>query len=134
MKNKSVATVAILVLGTWMIACAGNTAVPAGSSQPSSASASTTGPDKGQSAANEIKIDNFSFSPAILTVPAGTTVKWTNHDDIPHNIVSSEQKFKSKPLDTDDSFSFTFSTPGTYQYFCGLHPKMVGKVIVEAAK
>jgi plastocyanin len=132
MKNKSVATIAILVLGTWMIACAGPTAVPAVSS--SAAATSTTGPDKGQSTATEIKIDNFSFSPATHTVAAGTTVTWVNHDDIPHNIVSSEQKFKSKPLDTDDKFSFTFSTPGTYQYFCGLHPKMVGKVIVEAAK
>jgi plastocyanin len=81
-----------------------------------------------------IKIDNFSFSPATLTVPVGAKVTWTNHDDIPHNIVSSEQKFKSKPLDTDDSYSFTFSAPGTYQYFCGLHPKMVGKIIVEAPK
>jgi amicyanin len=81
-----------------------------------------------------VKIDNFSFSPPTLTVPVGAKVTWTNHDDIPHNIVSSEQKFKSKPLDTDDSYSFTFSGPGTYQYFCGLHPKMVGKIIVEAAK
>jgi amicyanin len=82
----------------------------------------------------EIKIDNFSFTPAVLTVPAGTKVTWTNRDDIPHNIVSSEQKFKSKPLDTDDAYSFTFTEPGTHQYFCGLHPKMVGKVVVEPRK
>ena len=85
-------------------------------------------------APTEIKIDNFSFTPPTLTVQAGTKVTWTNRDDIPHNIVSSEQKFKSKPLDTDDSYSFTFDEPGTYQYFCGLHPKMVGKVVVEAKK
>jgi amicyanin len=85
-------------------------------------------------APTEIKIDNFSFTPPTLTVQAGTKVIWTNRDDIPHNIVSSEQKFKSKPLDTDDSYSFTFDEPGTYQYFCGLHPKMVGKVVVEAKK
>ena len=91
--------------------------------------AAETGP-----APAEIKIDNFSFTPPTLTVQAGTKVTWTNRDDIPHNIVSSEQKFKSKPLDTDDAYSFTFNEPGTYQYFCGLHPKMVGKVVVEAKK
>lgn len=94
---------------------------------------STAEPDS-QSATYKVTIDNFSFSPQTLTVPVGATVKWTNHDDIPHNIVSSDQKFRSKPLDTNDSFSFTFDQAGTYQYFCGLHPKMVGKVIVEAKK
>jgi plastocyanin len=81
-----------------------------------------------------VKIDNFSFSPATLTVPAGTKVTWTNHDDMAHNVVSSEQKFKSKVLDTDDSFSTTFTETGTYQYFCGLHTNMVGKIIVESKK
>ena len=85
-------------------------------------------------AAAEIKIDNFRFTPRMLTVQAGTKVTWTNRDDIPHNIVSSEHKFKSKPLDTDDAYSFPFTEAGTYQYFCGLHPKMVGKVVVEAKK
>lgn len=93
------------------------------------AAAAETGP-----APAEIKIDNFSFTPPMLTVQAGTKVTWTNRDDIPHNIVSSEQKFKSKPLDTDDNYSFTFTEPGMYQYFCGLHPKMVGKVVVETKK
>jgi plastocyanin len=79
-----------------------------------------------------VTIDNFSFSPATLTVSAGTTVTWTNHDDIPHNIAERDQKFKSKALDTDESFSYTFADPGTYEYFCGLHPKMIGKIIVEA--
>src|SRR3954469_25463751 len=81
-----------------------------------------------QASAYVVKIDNFSFAPATLTVPVGAKVTWTNHDDIPHNIVSSEQKFKSKPLDTDGSYTTTFDAPGTYQYFCGLHPKMVGKI------
>jgi amicyanin len=90
--------------------------------------------DGKQTSAYAVKIDNFSFSPATLTVPTGARVTWTNHDDMPHNVVSSEQKFKSKLLDTDDSFSMTFTEPGTYQYFCGLHPKMVGKIVVEAAK
>ena len=81
----------------------------------------------------EVKIDNFSFSPAELTVAAGTTVKWTNRDDIPHTVVSSEDTkvFKSKVLDTDEKFSFTFSKPGTYPYFCSIHPKMTGKVAVN---
>ena len=79
----------------------------------------------------EVKIDNFSFGPGTLTVPVGTTVTWTNRDDIPHTVVSTEGVFKSKVLDTDEKFSFTFSKPGTYPYFCSIHPKMTGKVIVE---
>jgi len=81
-----------------------------------------------------VTIDNFNFAPTTLTVAAGTTVTWANHDDMPHTIVERNQKFKSKALDTDDKFSFTFAEPGTYEYFCGLHPKMVGKVVVEAKK
>jgi len=86
-----------------------------------------------KSVASEVKIDNFSFSPTALTVPAGTTVTWTNRDDIPHTVVSTEDPrvFKSKVLDTDEKFSFTFSKPGTYPYFCSIHPKMTGKVIVQ---
>jgi len=79
----------------------------------------------------EVKIDNFSFGPGTLTVPVGTSVTWTNRDDIPHTVVSTEGVFKSKVLDTDEKFSFTFSKPGTYPYFCSIHPKMTGKVIVE---
>jgi len=81
--------------------------------------------------APEVKIDNFSFTPATITVPVGTTVRWTNRDDIPHNVVSNDKSFKSKPLDTDESFSFTFSKAGTYDYFCSIHPKMTGKVVVQ---
>ncbi len=81
-----------------------------------------------------VSIDNFTFTPASLTVKAGTTVTWTNKDDIPHGIASSNNVFKkSKALDTDDSYSFTFITPGTYQYFCYIHPHMVGTIVVEAA-
>jgi plastocyanin len=81
----------------------------------------------------EVKVDNFSFGPATVTVPVGTAVTWTNHDDIPHTIVSTDdpKAFKSKVLDTDEKFSFAFSKPGTYQYFCSIHPKMTGKVIVQ---
>jgi plastocyanin len=79
----------------------------------------------------EVKIDNFSFGPAALTVAVGTTVTWTNRDDIPHTVVSDDKVFKSKVLDTDEKFSFTFIKPGTYPYFCSVHPKMTGKVIVQ---
>ena len=81
----------------------------------------------------EVKIDNFSFGPATLTVPTGTTVTWTNRDDIPHTVTSSDDPrlFKSKVLDTDEKFSFTFTMAGTYPYFCTIHPKMTAKVIVE---
>ena len=81
--------------------------------------------------ANEITIDNFTFTPPELTVAVGTTVKWVNHDDIPHLVVDKNRAFRSKALDTDDSFSYTFTSAGTFDYFCGLHPHMVGKVIVK---
>ena len=81
--------------------------------------------------ANEITIDNFTFTPKELTVPVGTTVKWLNHDDIPHTIVEKKTTFRSKALDTDDSYSFTFTSAGAFDYFCGLHPHMVGQVIVK---
>jgi amicyanin len=81
--------------------------------------------------ANVVTIDNFSFTAPELTVAVGTTVKWVNHDDIPHNVVASNKAFRSKPLDTDDAYSFTFASAGSYDYFCGLHPKMQGKIIVK---
>lgn len=79
----------------------------------------------------EVKIDNFSFGPAQLTVKVGTTVTWTNRDDIPHTVVSTDKVFKSKVLDTDEKFSFTFSTAGTFPYFCSIHPKMTGTIVVQ---
>jgi amicyanin len=120
MKNRSFANVlvflsALMILGT--ASCRSQSTVAAKAA-----------------AGYEIKIDNFSFTPPTLTVPIGTKVTWVNRDDIPHTIVSSDQKFKSKALDTDEAYSFTFTEPGTYQYFCSLHPKMVGKVVVEAPK
>ena len=83
---------------------------------------------------SSVTIDNFSFSPTPITVPVGTTLTWTNHDDVPHTVVADDQQFKSKALDTDEKFSHTFTKPGTYSYFCSIHPKMVAKVIVEEAK
>ena len=79
----------------------------------------------------DVKIDNFSFGPGTLTVSVGTTVTWTNRDDIPHTVVSTDGVFKSKVMDTDEKFSYTFSKPGTFPYFCSVHPKMTGKVVVQ---
>ena len=79
----------------------------------------------------EVKIDNFTFGPVELAVRVGTTITWTNRDDIPHTVVSTDKVFKSKVLDTDEKFSFTFSTPGTFPYFCSIHPKMTGTVVVQ---
>ena len=84
-----------------------------------------------QPAATAVKIDNFSFGPAELTVTVGTTVTWTNGDDIPHTVVSTDKVFKSRVLDTGEKFSFTFGTAGTFPYFCSIHPKMTGKVVVR---
>jgi plastocyanin len=79
----------------------------------------------------EIKIDNFSFGPQNITVGVGTTVTWTNRDDIPHTVVSTDGVFKSKVRDTDEKFSYTFTKAGTYPYFCSVHPKMTGQVVVQ---
>jgi plastocyanin len=84
-----------------------------------------------QATTTEVKIDNFSFGPATLTVAPGTTVTWVNHDDIPHTVVSTDSVFKSKVLDTDEKFSFTFTKAGNYPYFCSIHPKMTATVVVK---
>jgi plastocyanin len=84
------------------------------------------------SAANvEVKIDNFSFGPQTVTVPVGATVTWINRDDIPHTVVSTDGLFNSKVRDTDEKFSYTFAKAGTYPYYCSVHPKMTGKVVVQ---
>ena len=80
--------------------------------------------------AKQVVVDNFSFAPVMATVATGSTVTWTNRDDVPHNVVSTNQKFKSPVLDTDETFSHTFDSPGTYKYFCSIHPKMTGQVVV----
>jgi plastocyanin len=81
--------------------------------------------------AQQVVVDNFSFAPGAITVPVGTTVTWTNHDDIPHNVVNPERKFKSPVLDTDEQFSHTFDVAGTYKYYCSIHPRMTGEVVVR---
>jgi plastocyanin len=81
--------------------------------------------------ATEVTIDNFTFRPQMLTVAVGTTVTWTNRDDIPHTVVSDDAVFKSKARDTDEKFSYTFDKAGTYPYHCSIHPKMTGQVVVH---
>ena len=92
--------------------------------------AAVTAEDMGTNA-NEVKIDNFCFTPPALTVPVGTTVTWINKDDIPHTVASTDHLFTSRALDTDQKFSFTFTTPGTNSYFCSMHPRMTGQIIVK---
>jgi plastocyanin len=77
-----------------------------------------------------VKIDNFAFEPASLTVAKGTTVEWTNGDDVPHTVVEKKTRFKSKALDTDDRYRHTFNEPGNFSYFCSIHPHMVGEIHV----
>jgi amicyanin len=90
-------------------------------------------PVSAQDAPGAVGIDNFTFNPQKMTVKAGTSVTWTNKDDIPHAIAAVSKQFKSKALDTGDAYSFAFTTPGTYEYFCSLHPHMTGTIVVEAA-
>lgn len=115
-KNVWIAGVAVPVMIA-MILLAGSVSVAA-NAEPSAAAAS-------------VKIDNFVFGPQTLTVPLGTTVTWTNSDDIPHTSVSTEGVFKSKVLDTDEKFSYTFTKAGTYPYYCTIHPKMTGQIVVQ---
>ena len=94
-------------------------------------SPSITASEQPPAANAEVKIDNFSFGPQTVTVPVGATVTWINRDDIPHTVVSTDGVFKSKVRDTDEKFAYTFAKAGTYPYFCSVHPKMTGKVVVQ---
>lgn len=107
-------------------------ALGASCSKPASGSAAPPMASAPVGAGLRVTIDNFSFNPPVLTVPAGSTVTWTNRDDVPHSATSSEQprRFDSGPLDTDQSFSFEFDEPGTYPYFCTVHSHMTGQIVV----
>lgn len=91
-----------------------------------------TGTSAAPAAAASVQIGNFTFKQQVLTVKPGTTVTWTNGDDIPHTVVSKDGVFKSKVLDTGDKFSFTFAKVGQFGYFCSLHPHMTGTIVVKA--
>ena len=79
----------------------------------------------------EVRVDNFTFAPETLTVSVNSTVTWVNKDDVPHTIASNDGVFKSKALDTDDKYSYTFTKAGTYAYYCSVHPRMVGTIVVQ---
>jgi plastocyanin len=79
----------------------------------------------------EVKVDNFTFNPKAITVPVNSMVSWVNKDDIPHVVAGTDGSFKSKAMDTDQKYSYTFTKAGTYPYYCPIHPKMVGKIIVH---
>ena len=81
--------------------------------------------------ADEVVIQNFAFQPSTLTVKAGTKVTWVNRDDEPHTATDTDKRFGSKALDTGDRFSMEFTHAGTYNYYCALHPKMTGQIIVK---
>ncbi len=99
---------------------------------PSVAPAATSVPNSpGTANGSQVVIDNFTFGPQTLTVKAGTTVTWVNHDDTAHTVTSVDKVFGSNALDTGDRFSYEFKTPGTYKYFCTIHPQMTGKVVVQ---
>ena len=115
-KNVWVASLAVVVIIAIVLLLAGSPSVTANDQS---------------SAAAAVTIDNFSFGPQTLTVSVGATVTWTNHDDIPHTVVSTDGVFKSKVRDTDEKFSYTFTKAGTYPYFCSVHPKMTGKIVVQ---
>jgi plastocyanin len=112
-----IASLALLVMIAMLLMFAGPRSVAA-NDQPSAATAA-------------VKIDNFVFGPQTITVPVGATVTWTNSDDIPHTAVSTDGVFKSKVMDTDEKFTYTFTKAGTYPYYCTIHPKMTGKVVVQ---
>lgn len=90
------------------------------------ASAVATDPNSPQ-----VGIDNFNFEPKSLTVPVGAIVTWTNRDDVPHTVTSRDKKFSSQALDTDERFTSTFTAPGTYAYFCAIHPIMTAEIVVK---
>jgi len=115
-RGLSIAAVGVLVgFSIWAVAMAGSAPLHA----------------QDKPSANVVSIDNFMFGPMEMTVPVGTSVTWVNKDDVPHTVVSVDHQFKSQALDTDEKFSFTFSKAGTYEYFCSVHPKMVGKIFVK---
>jgi len=116
-KNVWVASLATPVVIAMLLLLVGSVSVRA-NDQPPAANAA-------------VKIDNFVFGPQTITVPVGVTVTWTNSDDIPHTAVSTDGVFKSKVMDTDEKFSYTFTKAGTYSYYCSIHPKMTGQVVVR---
>jgi plastocyanin len=119
-----IAMVSVITLSGTLASSASEAGASSGMAKIASTGAST-------GSATEVKIDNFAFSPGEVTVKAGTQVSWINHDDVPHTVDSTQGKFKSAALDTDDKFQFLFTEPGEYPFYCRMHPRMTGKIIVQ---
>jgi plastocyanin len=139
-RSRSILTGLLLVSGVLLVSCAPPTAAaPAGAAYPTPVppTALATIPPPKTAAPTDanggpsVTIENFIFVSAAVTVPAGTTVVWTNADDIEHTVTASDNGFSSQPIEPDGQFSHTFNTPGTYTYFCAIHPFMTGKVVVQ---
>jgi plastocyanin len=136
LRKKSALPLAMSLLAVVAAGCGG---VGSGTEGPRGemAHAGSDKPGEPQSAEvmKQIVIDNFTFDPPMLTIPVGTKVTWVNHDDVPHTATSTAKpkRFESGTLDTDEKFSHVFTAPGTYEYFCAVHPKMTGRIIVKRA-
>ncbi|MFV8242109.1 cupredoxin domain-containing protein [Mycolicibacterium peregrinum] len=116
------AAAAVAALAITASACSGALAAPTASASTSSAPVSGTA----------VSIDNFAFAPATLTVHRGDTVTWTNHDEEPHTVAAGDGSFRSPGMDSNATFSFTFTNPGSYDYICSIHPSMHGTVVVTS--
>jgi plastocyanin len=128
--NYEARTLTLIALTTALVLAAWS-APPTGRAENLAQLVQVTSAAEPVSTGTEIKIDNFVFQPAEMTIKAGTQVTWTNKDDIPHTVDSTEGKFKSAALDTDEKFQFRFTEPGEYPFFCRMHPKMTGKIVVQ---
>jgi plastocyanin len=127
-------SLAMNLLAVAAVGCTGGTPGIEGTHGAAAGTVASAGGDSRRAeVAKQIVIDNFSFDPATLTVPVGTKVTWVNHDDVPHTATSTAKpkRFESGTLDTDGQFTYVFTSPGTYEYFCAVHPKMTGKIIVK---
>jgi len=149
LKRKSSLITVISLLSLFLSACGQTKVDSGGSSETKSTTAPTASPNSNmetsktepspaagkdlpiRSTPNQVIVENFSFQPGTLTVKAGTSVTWVNHDDVPHTVNDNDERFKSGTLDTDAKFSYKFTSPGTYNYFCSLHPRMTGQIIVK---
>ncbi len=127
-KAYTIITVLFVVCSVFTISCQ-RTTPPSGS--PVLPSGSTPGTPSTALPANKVAIEGFAFKPATLNIPAGTTVTWRNNDSATHTITARDNSFDSGSLSRDSSFSFTFKQKGTFEYYCKIHPSMMGKVIVE---
>jgi plastocyanin len=128
--RKGIFLTALVLFNALLVGCSGQSG---GANDSADSPGTTTQATDDKAATVQIRIDNFTFAPAEVTIPVGTKVTWTNHDDVPHTATSSAKprQFDSGTLDTDDQFSFVFTAPGTYDYFCAVHKHMTARIIVK---